>query len=341
MSFLWIELLWLLLLVPILVGVYILIQRRRQKYALRYASLSMVKEALGRGPGRRRHIPAILFLIGLAIMIGALARPVATVLLPSQQGTVILCIDVSGSMRAEDVKPNRIEAAKAAAQAFIEKQPRHARIGIVSFSLYGTVVQAPTTDREALTAAITRLTPQRNTAIGSGILTSLDAIFEEPGAKPKQPSSPRDPLVSPDPKPVPKSVVPKGSYAPAIIVLLSDGQSNAGTPPLEAAEQAANRGVRVYTIGLGTPDGTILSLEGWSMRVRLDETTLKRVAEKTGAEYFRASNDNDLREIYGSLGTQLVFKAEQTELTAGFTALAAVLLLVAGALSLLWFHRLP
>lgn len=341
MSFLWIELLWLLLLVPILVGVYILIQRRRQKYALRYASLSMVKEALGRGPGRRRHVPAILFLIGLAIMIGALARPVATVLLPSQQGTVILCIDVSGSMRAEDVKPNRIEAAKAAAQTFIEKQPRHARIGIVSFSLYGTVVQAPTTDREALTAAINRLTPQRNTAIGSGILTSLDAIFEEPGTKPKQPPSPRDPLVSPDPKPTPKSVVPKGSYAPAIVVLLSDGQSNAGIPPLEAAEQAANRGVRVYTIGLGTPEGTILGFEGWSVRVRLDETTLKRVAEKTGGEYFRASSDTDLREIYGNLGTQLVFKAEQTELTAGFTALAAVLLLIAGALSLLWFHRLP
>ncbi len=343
MSFIWIDMLWLLFLVPILVGVYILIQRRRQKYALRYASLSMVKEALGRGPGRRRHVPAILFLIGLAIMIGALARPSATVMLPSQQGTIILTIDVSGSMRAEDVKPNRIEAAKAAALTFIEKQPRNVRIGIVSFSGYAAVVQSPTTDREALTAAINRLTPQRQTAIGSGIITSLDAIFEEPGAKPKQPASPRDPLMpsNPNPNPTPKPSVPKGSYAPAIVVLLSDGQSNAGISPLDAAEQAANRGVRVYTIGLGTPDGTILTFEGWSVRVRLDETTLKRVAEKTGGEYFRASSDNDLREIYGNLGTQLVFKSEQTELTAGFTALAAVLLLVAGALSLLWFHRLP
>ena len=343
MSFIWIDMLWLLFLVPILVGVYILIQRRRQKYALRYASLSMVKEALGRGPGRRRHVPAILFLIGLTVMIAALARPAATVMLPSQQGTIILSIDVSGSMRAEDVKPNRMEAAKAAALTFIEKQPRNVRIGIVSFSGYGAVVQAPTTDREALTAAIDRLRPQRQTAIGSGILTSLDAIFEEPGAKPKQPSSPRDTLTpaNPNPTPAPKPAVPKGNYAPAIIVLLSDGQSNAGPLPLDAADQAANRGVRVYTIGLGTPDGTILSFEGWSVRVRLDETTLKRVAEKTGGEYFRASNDTDLREIYGKLGTQLVFKWEQTELTAGFTALAAILLLVAGALSLLWFHRLP
>jgi len=342
MSFLWVDMLWLLLLVPVLILGYFLVQRRRQKYALRYASLSLVREALGRGPGIRRHIPPILFLIGMTAMLFALARPAASVTLPSQQGTVILTIDVSGSMRAEDVNPNRIEAAKAAAQAFVQKQPKNVRIGIVSFSGHAAVVQAPTTDREAVLAAINRLTPQRYTAIGSGILTSLEAIFEEPGAKPKPNPVPRDPLTSPAPKPAPNpNPVPPGSYASAIVVLLSDGQSNAGPPPAEAANEAADRGVRVYTIGLGSPEGTVLRIEGWAMRVRLDEETLKRIAEKTGAKYFRASSDTDLRAIYENLGTQLVFKKEQTEITAGFAGVAAVFLLIAGALSLLWFNRLP
>lgn len=338
MSFLWIEMLWLLLLVPVIVIIYILIQRRRQKYALRYANLSLVKEALGRGPGIRRHVPPILFLIGLAIMITALARPAATVILPSQQGTVILTIDISGSMRAQDLKPTRLEAAKDAARTFVEKQPKNVRIGIVSFSESAALVQAPTQDREAVMAAINRLTWQRRTAIGSGILASLDAIFEEPGAK--KPSPPRDPLMSPEPKAEP-TPVPHGTYAPSIIVLMSDGQSNTGPPPLEIVDQASNRGVRVYTIGIGSPEGTILSLEGWSMRVRLDEETLKRIAEKTDAKYYKADNETDLRQIYQNLGTQLVFKPEQTELTAGFTGLAAVLLIIAGILSLLWFNRLP
>jgi Ca-activated chloride channel family protein len=332
--------LWLLLLVPVLIMVYILMQRRRQKYALRYASLSLVKEALGRGPGMRRHIPPIIFLIGLTAMIIALARPAATVILPSQQGTVILTIDVSGSMRAEDLKPTRLEAAKEAARTFVEKQPSNIRIGIVSFSESAALVQAPTQDREAVLAAINRLTWQRRTAIGSGILASLDAIFEKPGEN--KSTSPQDPLMSPAPEPEPvPAPVPPGTFAPAIIVLLSDGQSNTGPPPLEIIEQASNRGVRVYTIGIGNPEGTILRLEGWMMRVRLDEETLKSIAEKTDAKYYKADNETDLRQIYQNLGTQLVFKPEQTELTAAFTAFAAVLVIIAGLLSLLWFNKLP
>ncbi|MBI2832042.1 MAG: VWA domain-containing protein [Chloroflexi bacterium] len=340
MSFLWIDMLWLLFLVPALVAVYILIQRRRKKYALRYASLSLVKDALGRGPGRRRHIPPILFLAGLTVMLVALARPVATVTLPSQQGTVMLTFDVSGSMRAEDIQPNRLEAAKAAARTFVENQPKNVRIGVVSFSDNASVVQAPTIDREAILAAINRLVWQRRTAVGSGIITSLDALFEEPGAKPNPAPSLRDPLTSPS-TPAAPTPVSRGKFAPAIIVLLSDGASNTGTRPMEAADKAAERGVRVYTVGMGYPEGAILRLDGFSMRVRLDEETLKSIAEKTDASYFRADNEADLRAIYHNLSTNLVFKAEQTEITAGLTAFAAVFLLIGGILSLLWFNRLP
>ncbi|MDD4859588.1 MAG: VWA domain-containing protein [Dehalococcoidales bacterium] len=339
MSFLWIKLLWLLLLIPVLVLAYVLAQRRRRKYAVRYSSLALVRDAAGRGPGMRRHIPAIIFLTGLAVMIFALARPAATVMLPSQQATVILTFDVSGSMRADDIKPNRIEAAKSAALTFIGKQPQNIRIGIVSFSDGASIVQAPTKDREAIIAAVNRLAPQRRTAIGSGILTSLDAIFEQPDvANPV--TRGRDPLGQPTPTPDFKQV-PPGTYAPAVIVLLSDGVSNTGPLPLEVVEQASNRGVRIYTVGLGSTEGAVLRADGFSMRVRLDEDTLKRIAQNTDGTYYKASNETDLHDIYEALSTNIVLTPEKTELTAGFTGLAIVLLLAAGTLSLLWFSRLP
>ena len=338
MSFIWLPALWLLLLVPVLITLYVVLQRRRRKYALRYASLSLVKEALGRGPGLRRHVPPVLFLLALTVMMVAMARPVATVMLPSQQGTVILTVDVSGSMRADDFKPNRLEAAKAAARTFVESQPKNVRIGVVSFSEGAALVQAPTTDREAVQAAINRLAPQRRTAIGSGIITSLDAIFEVAGATPTP--FPRDSLQLPEATATP-TPAPQGAYAPAIVILLSDGASNTGPRPQEAADQASNRGVRVYTVGIGSPEGSVLNLQGYSMRVRLDEETLKAVAQKTGGNYFKADTEADLSNIYRDLGTRLVFKPEQMELTAWFTGAGTVILLVAGTLSLLWFSRLP
>lgn len=331
--------LFLLLLVPALIVVYISLQRRRHGYALRYASLSLVKEAMGRGPGVRRHIPSILFLTALATMFVALARPVATVVLPSRQGTVILAIDVSMSMRGDDLKPSRLEAAKAAARTFVEKQPQNARIGVVSFSSTASVVQAPTTDRATVLIATNRLTIQMRTAIGSAILTSLDAIFEEPNAKLTPTSSSLDlsPLT-----PVPTiRPMPPGKYAPAVIVLLSDGVSNTGPLPLDVVEQASDRGVRIYTVGVGSPEGAVLRTDGFGMRVRLDEDTLKRIAQRTDGEYFKADNATDLANIYEKLSTQLVFKGEQTELTAWFTAFAGVLWIIGGVLSLLWFGRLP
>lgn len=341
MSFLWPDLLWLLFFIPVLIVAYIIAQRRRQKYALRYASLSLVKDAVGRGPGWRRHIPPILFLLGLAIMIVAFARPVATVMLPSQQGMIILAIDVSGSMRAEDMKPNRLEAAKVAARAFVEKQPPNVRIGVVSFSDNSAVVQSPTNDRQAILAAINRLTPQRGTAIGRGMLTSLEVIFEDPSAKPAPTLVPRgDALVLPEPTPTP-TPVPRGTFAPAIVILLSDGESNVGPRPLDVVEQAANRGVRVYTVGVGSPQGTVLTIQGRNVRVRLDEETMKGIADRTDAEYYKADTEADLKSVYENLSKRVVFRAEQTELTALFTGAATIFVLIAGTLSLLWFSRLP
>lgn len=350
MEFQWVQMLWLLLLVPVLIAAYIIAQRRRQKYALRYASLSLVKEALGRGPGLRRHIPPIVFLLGLAVMIVALARPSAVVMLPSQQGTVILTFDVSGSMAAQDMQPNRLEAAKIAARGFIEKQPPNVRIGVVAFSDNASVVQAPTTDRVAILGAINRLPPQRGTAIGRGILTSLDAIFETPQPQP-QPQPPPDRFGygydlrggrSAPPTPTPAyTPVPRGEYAPAIVILLSDGESNVGPPPLDIISQAEDRGVRVFTVGVGSPAGIVLNVQGRNIRVRLDEGTLKSIAERTDGRYFGADTEEDLKSVYENLSTRLVFKTERTEVTAAFTGGAIVLLLIAGTLSLLWFNRLP
>ena len=338
MTFLWPELLWALLAAPALVALYISVQRRRRKYALRYSSLILVRDALGRGPGIRRHIPAALFLLGVTIVLAALARPAATVMLPAQRSTVILTMDVSGSMRAEDLSPNRLEAAKEAARAFVAKQPSHVRLGVVAFANGASVVQAPTADREAVLAAIDRLTTQRSTAIGSGILTSLDAIFEEPAAQ--QPAGRRDAgdLRAATATP---TALPRGSFAPAAIVLLSDGQSNTGPHPLEVTRRARDRGVRVYTVGIGSPEGTVLRLDGRSMRVRLDEDTLRRIAEDTDATYVRADTATDLREIYEGLSSRLVLKAESTEITAGFAAAAAGVLIAGALLSLVWFGRLP
>ncbi len=338
MSFLWIEMLWLLLLVPVLVIVYVLLQRRRQKYALRYASLSLVKEALGRGPGIRRHIPPVLFLIGITAMLFALARPVATITLPSQRGTVILAMDVSGSMQADDLDPSRMEAAKSAARVFVEQQPKNVKIGVVAFSNFAVVVQAPTTDREAVLTSISLLTPQRGTAIGSGIITSLNAASGGAGAVTVRSPFSRFAPLEPTPESTP---VPAGTYLSTSVVLLSDGESNVGPNPLEVVEEASIRGVRIYTVGVGSPEGTVLRIRGRSVRVRLDEGTLRRIAERTDASYFKADSETDLRNIYQDLSTRLVAEAKETELTAGVTGLAAVFLLVAGTLSLLWFNRLP
>jgi Ca-activated chloride channel family protein len=333
--------LWLTLIVPVLVALYIWAQRRRQKYALRYASLSLVKEALGRGPGIRRHIPPALFLASLLFMTMAVARPVTVVSVPVQEGVVILAIDVSGSMRAEDLQPNRMEAAKEAAKAFVARQGEDVSVGIVSFSGDASLVQSPTTDHDLVIKAIDRLLPQRATAIGRGILTSLDAIFENDEELPPSVLALQRLEETGGRGPMP-TVPPGGTLnAPATIILLSDGQNNQFPAPLQIIGEAISRGIRVYTVGVGSAQGTILRLQGRQIRTRLDEATLKQIASFTDAEYFNASNSADLREVYEKLSTQLVLREQKTEVTAYLTAIAAVLSILAGAFSLLWFNRLP
>ena len=333
--------LWLVLIVPILIALYIWAQRRRQKYALRYASLSLVKEALGRGPGIRRHIPPALFLAALFFMTVAVARPVTVVSMPVQEGVVILAIDVSGSMQAEDLKPNRMEAAKEAAKAFVARQGEDVSVGIVSFSGDASLVQSPTTDHDLVVKAIDRLRPQRATAIGRGILTSLDAIFENDEEIPPSVQALQRLEETGGQGPMP-SAPPGGTLnAPATIILLSDGQNNQFPAPLQIIGEAISRGIRVYTVGVGSAQGTILRLQGRQIRTRLDEATLKQIAELTEAEYFNASSSADLREVYEKLSTQLVLREQKTEVTSYLTAIAAVLSILAGAFSLLWFNRLP
>jgi Ca-activated chloride channel family protein len=347
MTFLWPEFLWLLILVPVLIAAYLHILRRKRKTALRYASLTMVREAMGAAQRIRRHVPPLLFLLALIVMIAAVARPAAVVRLPSQHETIILSLDVSGSMRAKDVEPDRITAAQTAAKTFINEQPRSTRVGIVAFAGTASLVQPPTQNREDLVAAIERLQLQRATAIGSGILVALKAIFPDvdfdlrssnprlnpAGSRPLS-GTPRDADKAP-PKPV-----PPGSYKSAAIILLTDGQATTGPDPIEAARMAAERGIRVFTVGVGTPNGEILVGEGWSMRVRLDEETLKTIANLTGGEYFYAGTAVDLKKIYQSLNSRFVLEKKETEITALFAAAAAFTVLLSALLSLLWFNRI-
>ena len=340
MTFIWPELLWVMVVLPLLLAAYVYVLRRRKKLALRYASLSMVREAMGTGQRIKRHIPPLLFFIALAAMVLALARPQATITLPTQHETVILAMDISGSMRATDVEPNRLVAAQNAAKEFVAEQPENVRIGVVAFAGTATVAQAPTRNREDVIAAIDRFQLQRATAIGSGIIVSLAAIFPDQGIDVGTLTYGMEGQKKGD-KPAPSTLkpVPPGSYASAVIILLTDGQRTTGPDSIMAAKMAAERGVRVYTVGVGTPEGKIIGFEGWSMRVRLDEETLKQIANITHAEYFYAGNAVDLKKVYQALNAKLVLERKKTEITALFAGLAAFFAVVSAALSLAWFHR--
>jgi Ca-activated chloride channel family protein len=304
---------------------------------IRYANLGVLKEALGQSRAWRRHLPPALLAVALAAMITAIARPAAVITLPTSHETVILAIDVSGSMRANDVEPTRIEAAQAAARAFVDEQPRSTRIGIVAFAGSAALVQPPTSNRRDVIAAIDQLQLQHATAVGSGLLVSLKAIFPQSDfevAEPRMRNAAAGASAEPGFKPV-----PPGSYAAAAIVLLTDGQTTAGPDPVDAARLAAERGVRVFTVGVGTEHGQILTGEGWSMRVRLDEEPLKAIADLTRAEYFYAGTATDLKKVYQSLRSKLVMEKKETEITALFSAIAAAIVLLSATLSLLWFNR--
>jgi len=348
MNFLWSSLLYLLLLIPLIIAVYVWSLRRRRRFAVRYSSLSLVREAMSHQSWLRRHLPFVLFLFALASLVFALARPVATVTVPSNRVTIILAMDVSRSMCSTDIKPNRMESAKEAARAFIQNQERGKRIGVVAFAGFAELVQPPTDDRALLENAITNLTTARRTAIGSAILRSLDAIAEIDGnVAPSATGNTPEGSFTP---------VPEGEYVPHIIVLLTDGASNAGPSPISAAIQASERGVRVYTIGFGTTRNSspmncgyqiqendqfgggsgIPGGGGGGFRREIDEETLTMIAEMTGGTYYAATSAGELDNVFRNLPSYLVVTREVTEIGAFFTAFAVLLAVLALTLSFLW-----
>ncbi len=340
LTFLWPTLLWGLVAVPLLVLLYVWLMRRRKKTTLRYASLSLVKEAMGKRSAWRRHVPPVLMLAAITALLLAAARPAAVISLPSQEETIVLAIDVSGSMRAADVQPDRITAAKEAAKAFVVDLPRSVRIAVVQFAGTAAVVQPPTLSRDDVVAALDRFQLQRGTATGSGLLLSLATIFPEAGIDLADITGQRDMPPGPNDKPKPEfTPVPPGSFQSAAIIMLTDGQRTTGPDPMDAAKMAADRGVRVYTVGVGTKDGETIGFEGWSMRVRLDEDTLKNIAQMTRAEYFYAGTAADLKKVYQSLSTRLIVEKKETEISALLAALGALLVVSAAGLSVWWFGR--
>lgn len=352
MALLWPGFLLLLGLLPLIVAVYIWMLRRRRRFAVRYSSLALVREALPHQSRLRRHLPFALFLLALAGLVIALARPAAIVSVPTGRATIILAMDVSRSMCSTDIPPNRLEAAQEAAMSFIESQEASTQIGIVAFAGFAELIVPPTADQEVLEDAIESLTTGRRTAIGSAILESLAAIAEL-----DQAVAPIVSRTSPGIEPTP---VPRGAYAPSIIVLLTDGASNRGPWPLDAAQQAVDRGVRVYTIGFGTAEGGRMDcgrafsvgdpfgggsfggggFGGGRFRRGIDEETLMEIADMTGGTYYAPESADELQEVFRSLPTYLITKHETREISVAFAALGALLTGLAIALSLIW-HPLP
>ena len=333
MGFHWPEALWLLLAAPLLAGAYVVILRRKKRSVVRYSSLGLVREAMA-GRAWRQHLPPALLLLGLIGALLAIARPSAVITLASQQRVIILAIDVSLSMRAADVLPSRLAAAQAAARKFVQEQPPDVRIGIVSFAGTSSLVQQPTDNREDLVAAIDRLQLDRQTAIGSGSVVSLATLFPAEGIDLAAMVLDRRSLKRP-PKPAAAASNPH-----AAIILLTDGRRTTGPDPLEAARMAADRGIRVFTVGFGTAAGAMAPVEGYSIFMMFDEETLKAIAELTGAEYFHATTADELNKVYERLGSKLVLQKERTEITAFFAAAATLLIAAAAALSLAWFSRI-
>jgi Ca-activated chloride channel family protein len=350
MRFLWPDLLWLLLGAPALVAAY-LYALKRKKPAVQYASLRLVRDALGR-TSWRRHVPPLLFLFAVLLAILAMARPSAVFVLPSQQQTIVLAIDVSRSMRATDVEPNRITAAQAAAKSFVEELPKNIRVGVVSFAGTAAVVQTPTESRDDLLTAIDRFQLQRGTATGSGLLVSLALLLPDAGIDLESivfdsafsrwggGAAPIDRARKAE-KAGKKDLAPvaPGSYTSGVIIMMSDGRRTTGPDPVQAAKMAADRGVRVYTVGFGTREGATVDSDGWSFYARLDEDALKAVAHTTNAEYFYAGTAADLRAVYQKLNSKLAMERKDTEVSALFSIVAALFVFVAALLSLLWFHR--
>lgn len=339
LSFMWPRMLWLLAPLPLLLVAFVRIAaRQRRGYARLAGILVPVSERHGNGVFRRA-LPPLLMVLALVALVGAVSRPHANVLLPSLHKDLILAIDVSGSMRATDVKPDRMSAARAAARTFIDSQPSYTRVGIVAIAGTAFVVQSPTDNREDLYQALDRLQPQKGSAIGSGIYIALATLLPDAGINLEQLVSGRS-WAWPLPAGEVKEKVAVGSNRTAAIVLMSDGESNFGPDPMEAAKLAAEHGVRVYTVGIGTKEGAPLEYAGWSMRVQLDEELLKKIAVTTLGEYYSAATAKRLQQVYEHLSAKMIVERTRTvEMTVYLVAAGALLLALSAFLSVLWFNR--
>lgn len=324
MTFQWPVVLLGLLLLPLLGALYVWILRRPPRQAVRYTQVTVLARAAARARPWRRHLPAAFMGSALLLVIVALARPIAPLPVPSSRNTVVLSIDVSRSMLADDMPPNRMEAAKEAAKEFVEALPRGLKVGLVTFSSYAQTVVPPTADRTRVLEAISLLTTEYSTAIGDGL---VEAVYALPGRE-----RPRD-LMSPPSPPAPPVV-------PGTVVLLSDGQSNRGVVPQDAARIARDQQVKVYTVGVGTPEGTFLNLGGRSIWVRLDEDTLREMAEISSGAYYHARSALELRQVYRRLSRMIGWESRPTEVSALAAGLAAAFLVAAMMSSLLVVHRL-
>jgi Ca-activated chloride channel family protein len=339
MSFLWPAVLLLLLAIPVGVALYVTRERhRRQRIAASIGRLEPAAATGGdaRGTILRRRIPGALMLAGLVVLVVAMARPQSVIGVPRFEGTVILAFDVSGSMSATDMDPTRMEAAKAAARTFVSRQPSSILVGVVAFSDTGFSMLVPTDDQAQVLSAIDRLGPERGTSIARGIVSSMMAL----AAAERDPEAGYYTNKSPEPEPMPPVVAP-GTYAPAAIVLLTDGENNQQPDPLEAARAAAERGIRIFPVGLGTEAGTTIEVEGFRVHSRLDEPSLRQIAQITDGAYYAAAAPEELVRIYDDIETRFVIRPEATEITS-FMAGAGLLILLLGALGgLLWLGRVP
>ena len=335
MSAEWPGLLWTLVLVPVALAAYLLAQRRRSRYTVRFTNLDLLANVVSAKPGWRRHVPPAFYLLALAALLVSLARPQALALVPKEQATIVLVMDVSGSMNATDVRPTRLVSSQRAATTFIEQLPEKFRVGIVSFASTAQTLTRPTTDRAAAYEAIATLHAEGATAMGDGIERALD-VKRPPGSSSggASPTAPDPPEQS------------SGREPPLVVLLLSDGANTQGrTQPMEAATDAKELGVPVFTIALGTDQGMVdVPDETGTMRripVPPDELTLQRIAETTGARFFAAPTSRELRDVYRELGSKIGFVKEKQEVTVLFSATALLFLVAGASLSLNWFSRFP
>ena len=349
MSFASPELLLGLLLVPIALIGYLFVQRRRSRYAVRFTNVDLLSNLVPRSPGWRRHLPPVLYLAAISALAIGLARPSVVLAVPREEATIMLTMDVSRSMRATDVDPNRLTAAQQAATDFVDRLPEQFRVGLVAFSTEARLVVEPTTDRAELREALASLRADGGTAMGDAIDLALDASGAVSEATPTP-----DPAATPEPSATPEasaepdaSASPEADAVPVVAeVVLSDGANSTGTlEPIDAAQRAADLGVPIYTIALGTEDGTVdvPNMFGISepLAVPPDPETLATIAEMTGGRFFEAPTAEELAAIYESLGSKVGFVQEEQEVTQLFAAAGLLLVLVGGALAAHWFNRFP